>query len=378
MWLSVFFLYAAQQATGFPDQSIVTLRQSSLDRHLEIFRVPETNWVLVSADFGDATKSKYSESDKILLKGSHANNFLSLEPAVWEAFRTKFQDMINQCFEQSRSSGSLTQVLRSLSSVPIVFTLGEQAETLGPRDTRIGELISHPDLQQVAHITLNLEELDHSYVYSIKTKRTVNFKNDRSSDAVTDCYLLEPFLQPAYMVLAHELLHILLDRQNITVDFPPDEWQNNPILWSQHFDARAELPVPVAYEKALKKLWTSTGEIGVIIGFPGRREIITENMIKGELRLPLRALHKGPSNEERASCLYEPCQYMESTMSTELLRNIPSGLPLSEDDYYALGKVYGRIPTSRKGSSGIPTPNVSETGVGHNSEDDGSASTGTA
>lgn len=345
MWLS--FLFSVQGAASAPEPAVsVSLNQIKFDK-CETYCLTNKNWCLVNVDFVDAMKST---SVHLLLSDGNVHDFSPLESTVWEVFKAKFQEMIDQCEKRSEKSPNLKRVLDKLKNIPIIFTLGEHTETLGPDAARrVLELTKQhlPNDRPVCHITLNLKELEHSHIYSIKTKRLVQYKDVQNA---TDSYLLVPFLQPNYMILAHELLHVLvsLDRQSQQDLFPPEQWQyyshHNPILWSQHFSEKGD------YDKTMRKLWTSMGEIEVIIGFPGADDIITENMIRNDLGLPLRALHKGPDDATSASSLYEPCQYFEKTMAPSLWENIPENLPLSDEDYYALGKLYGHIPTSKKGS----------------------------
>lgn len=114
----------------------------------------------------------------------------------------------------SRENPFLNIIIENLEhkEAAVIVTLGSSAELM-TQDT-LKELLEREDIgnknlisrfKKIYHLILNKASLENSFVYTVKARRAINVKKGE----VADFYLLVPKPQPSYMVITHELLHIL-------------------------------------------------------------------------------------------------------------------------------------------------------------------------
>ncbi len=278
-------------------------------------------WVWVDAHFvGDITRLKNCELGSPILEEKAENNFYLLSEAqskkCFKALKTAIHGLLNR--EQALSS-----LINFKNTGPIIFTSGDEVATLGEGSSRINELLELvPEVfsqkpSSVTHVTVNAEGLNNAYIYTIAGKRRLlPFTNSTSPEPI-DCYLLNLINQPAYMVLAHELLHVFLNKRPMEIIVPKiSSFLSRHVLPQGKGDAYLE---PLG-----QRLWTTSEEIAVIIGTEQTGDYVTENQLRKALSLPLRVLHKGynltspDSIQCQKLCIYEPCYYLDDAFKRTL------------------------------------------------------------
>lgn len=389
MWFSVLFLIASQKAEGeavhaqFSTQAtVIPVVHEQKCSNVEFFRISGTSWFVVNTNF---VKDTLSESMDDGLLDESVSNFEFLTLSEWGRFKEKMEVLTSTLSQKESGSESLRKLLDNLRRHPIIFTIGKHIETLGPGDTRIDELVkkynsaeASETFNDVSHITIDLKALETSYVYTIMARRVVHLpkKADGDSHASSSmtaqaqtraqdhedipCYLLQPYHQPDYMILIHELLHIFLAKQQHTLPvFPVPGWGYPASWFHQVYQKEMSEEAQSEYARMMQKFWSNNDEVAVIIGLPGVQGLITENKVRSELNLPLRIFHKGPSVHEVSSSMYEPARYVDRMIGDEVQQSLRQDIPLLEADYYALAKLFRHMSLSSESGSRALTPNVS-------------------
>jgi hypothetical protein len=126
----------------------------------------------------------------------------------------------------------------------IIFTMGKDVAVPKLKEYLFSQQLGLTEVVNCVHMTLNKNALEESWVYTVNSRRN-----------------LEITPQPAFMVIAHELLHVVQNLLGEEVKLStPDELY--PYI------ARTELgddKIKVKVRSAMPELWTQSTEVGVIV-----------------------------------------------------------------------------------------------------------------